>query len=216
MNLEQARFYMIEQQLRPARVLDERTLELLNILRREEFVPAAWRHLAYAQTEIPLGHNARMFTPLLEAQAIQALKLRAHENVLEIGSGSGFMAALLAVRAKQVHTIEIEPELAALAQGNLQRVGLRNVEVQIGDGLQGLPAQAPFDVIMVSGGVAEIPSALLDQLKPGGRLFAITGTPPAMQAVRVHRQGTQFHSVALFETVVDYLRNAEPHPGFEF
>lgn len=216
MNFEQARFNMLEQQLRPAQVLDEKVLELLALARREEFVPAAWRHLAYAQTEIPLGQGVKMFTPLLEARALQALRLRAHETILEIGTGSGFMAALLAIHAGQVHTIEIEPELTALARSNLQRAGMRNVQVETGDGLHGLAAQAPFDVIMVSGGVAEVPAVLLDQLKPGGRLFAVVGTPPAMQATLVRRHHQHFQSVVLFETVVDYLRGAEPHPGFVF
>lgn len=216
MNLEQARFNMIEQQLRPARVLDEEVLETLAVVKREDFVPAAWRHLAFAETELPLGCGAAMFSPWLEARALQALAMRRHENVLEIGAGSGYMAALLGAHADHVYSFEIEPELAALARANLQRAGVFNVHVELGDGLAGFAAQAPFDAIMVSGGVATVPQALLDQLKPGGRLFAVVGAPPTMQATLIQRSDKHFHSTVLFETEVNFLRGAEPEPGFEF
>lgn len=216
MNLEQARFNMIEQQLRPARVLDEDVLELLAVVKREDFVPTAWRHLAFAETEIPLGHGAAMFSPWLEARALQALAMHRHENVLEIGAGSGYMAALLGVHAAHVRSLEIEPELAAFARANLQRAGVFNVHVEVCDGLAGLAAYAPFDAIMVSGGVTEVPHALLDQLKPHGRLFAVAGTPPAMAATLIRRSGKHFHTTVLFETDVVFLRGAEPAPNFVF
>lgn len=216
MNLEQARFNLIEQQLRPARVLDEEVLETLAVVKREDFVPPAWRHLAFAETELPLGHGAAMFSPLLEARALQALAMRHHENALEIGTGSGYMAALLGAHADHVHSFEIEPALAAFARANLQRAGVLNVQVEVGDGLAGLAARAPFDVIMVSGGVAAVPQVLLDQLKPEGRLFAVVGALPTMEAMLIQRSGDLFHSTALFETKVDFLRGAEPAPDFEF
>ncbi|MBI5862161.1 MAG: protein-L-isoaspartate O-methyltransferase [Rhodocyclales bacterium] len=216
MNIEQARFNMIEQQLRPARVLDADVLEALAVVKREDFVPPAWRHLAFAETELPLGHGAAMFSPLLEARALQALAMRRHENVLEIGAGSGYMAALLGAHADHVYSFEIEPELATLARANLQRASVFNVHVEPGNGLAGLPAHAPFDAIMVSGGVRAVPKILLDQLKPGGRLFAVVGTPPTMQAMLFQRSGEHVRSTALFETEVGFLRGAEPEPDFEF
>lgn len=216
MNIEQARFNMIEQQLRPARVLDTEVLDLLAVIKREEYVPAALRHLAFTATEIPLGYGAHMFPPELEARALQALAMRRHENVLEVGAGSGYMAALLGAHANHVWSCEIEPHLADMARANLQRMRVSNVQVATGDGLNGLPAHAPFDAIMVSGAVAEVPQALLDQLKPGGRLFAITGSPPAMEATLIRRTGNDFQRVALFETEVAFLRGAEPKPRFVF
>jgi len=216
MNLEQARFNMIEQQLRPARVLDGEVLETLAVVRREDFVPPAWRHLAFAETELPLGHGMAMFSPWLEARALQALAMQRHENVLEIGTGSGYMAALLGAHADHVYSFEIEPELAALARANLQRAGVFNVHVEVGDGLAGLAIHAPFDAIMVSGGVCTVPQALLDQLKPGGRLFVVAGAPPTMQATLIQRSGDLFHSTVLFETEVGFLRGAGPAPDFVF
>ncbi|MDO8348160.1 MAG: protein-L-isoaspartate O-methyltransferase [Rugosibacter sp.] len=216
MNIEQARFNMIEQQLRPARVLDADVLEALAVVKREDFVPPAWRHLAFAETELPLGHGAAMFSPWLEARALQALAMRRHENVLEIGTGSGYMAALLGAHADHVYSFEIEPGLATLARANLQRASVFNVHVELGNGLAGLPAHAPFDAIMVSGGVRAVPKVLLDQLKPGGRLFAVVGTPPTMQAMLFQRSGEHVRSTALFETEVGFLRGAEAGPDFEF
>jgi protein-L-isoaspartate(D-aspartate) O-methyltransferase len=216
MNLEQARFNMIAQQVRPARVLDADVLNLMAVIRREEFVPPALRHLAYAETEIPLGHGAHMFSPELEARALQALAMRKHERILEIGAGSGYKAALLGAHADHVWSFEIEPELANQARANLQRTWVSNVEVITGDGLPGLLSYAPFDAIMISGAVAEVPQALLDQLKPGGRLFAITGALPAMQATLIRRTGDGLERSALFETEVDFLRGAAPQPSFTF
>lgn len=218
MNFEQARFNMIEQQLRPARVLDPDVLEMLFVVKREEFVPPAHRRLAFADTEIPLGGSAGvcMFSPIVEARALQALALKRHENVLEVGTGSGYMAALLGVHADHVWSLEIDPQLAATARENLRRAGVTNVVVENDNGLAGLAAHAPYDAIMVSGAVGKVPRALLDQLKPGGRLFAIEGAAPAMEAVLYTRVGGDFRRVALFETVVAPLRDAEPATAFAF
>ncbi len=218
MNLEQARFNMIEQQLRPARVLNPDVLDVLFVVKREEFVPPAHRRLAFADTEIPLGEagGVRMFAPKLEAHALQALAMKKHENVLEVGTGSGYMAALLGAHADHVWSIEIDPQLAALARENLRRAGVTNVAVEVGNGLVGLPAHAPYDAIMVSGAVTKVPQALLDELKPDGRLFAIEGAAPAMEAVLYTRVGEEFRRVAVFETVVAPLRDAEPAPAFVF
>lgn len=218
MNFEQARFNMVEQQLRPARVLDPEVLDVLFVVKREEFVPPAHRRLAFADTEIPLGGGdaAHMFSPIVEARALQALAMKKHENVLEVGTGSGYMAALLGVHADRVWSLEIDPQLAATARENLRRAGVTNVTVEVGNGLAGLAAHAPYDVIMVSGAVAKVPQVLLDQLKPGGRLFAIEGAAPAMQAALHTRVGDAFRRVAVFETVVAPLTDAEPAPAFAF
>jgi protein-L-isoaspartate(D-aspartate) O-methyltransferase len=218
MNFEQARFNMVEQQLRPGKVLDPDVLEVLFVVKREEFVPSAHRNLAFADTQIPLGgaDGARMFSPMVEAHALQALAMKKHENVLEVGTGSGYMAALLGAHADHVRSIEIDPQLAQAARENLGRAGVTNVAVELGNGLDGLPAYAPYDAIMVSGAVAAVPQALLDQLKPDGRLFAVEGAAPAMEAVVYTRSGEGFLRLSVFETVVDSLRDAEPAPAFDF
>ncbi|KAF0162713.1 MAG: protein-L-isoaspartate(D-aspartate) O-methyltransferase [Rhodocyclaceae bacterium] len=218
MNFEQARFNMVEQQLRPGKVLDPDVLEVLFVVKREEFVPPAHRRLAFADTQIPLGGEAGacMFAPRVEAHALQALAMKKHENVLEVGTGSGYMAALLGVHADHVWSIEIDPRLADMARENLRRAGVTNVTVEVGNGLPGSSAHAPYDVIMVSGAVAAAPRTLLDQLKPGGRLFVIEGKAPAMEAVLYTRVGNEFRRLAVFETVVASLRDAEPAPAFVF
>jgi protein-L-isoaspartate(D-aspartate) O-methyltransferase len=217
MNLEQARFNMVEQQIRTWEVLDQDVLDLLFIVKREEFVPAAWRNLAFADVEIPLGHNATMFAPKIEAHALQALQLKRHEKVLEIGAGSGYMAALLAAHADHVWSIEFVPELAALARENLARHGVSNVTVETGDGLAGLAAHAPYDAIMVSGALAAVPPALLDQLKVGGRLFAIVGEAPVMTAQVITRAAEDgYRTVNLFETLAEPLANAPAAAKFSF
>ena len=157
-----------------------------------------------------------MFAPIVEALALQALAMKKHENVLEVGTGSGYMAALLGAHADHVWSVEIDPQLAAAAVENLRRAGVTNVSVEVGNGLPGLPAHAPFDAVMVSGAVAKVPQVLLDQLKPGGRLFAIEGAAPAMEAVLYTRAENGFKRRAVFETVVASLRDAEPAPVFVF
>lgn len=218
MNFEQARFNMIEQQLRPGKVLNPDVLDVLFVVKREEFVPPAHRRLAFADTQLPLGGEADacMFAPRVEAHALQALAMKKHENVLEVGTGSGYMAALLGAHADHVWSIEIDPGLAATARENLRRAGVTNVSVEVGNGLAGVTAHAPYDAIMVSGAVAKVPQVLLDQLKPGGRLFIIEGAAPAMQAALYTRVGTEFSRSVVFETVVAPLRDAEPVSAFVF
>ncbi|MBQ0931560.1 protein-L-isoaspartate O-methyltransferase family protein [Ideonella alba] len=212
MNIEQARFNMIEQQIRPWDVLDTAVLALLGAVRREDFVPAACKALAFVDTEVPLADGQMMLAPRVEARLLQEAKVQRHETVLEIGTGSGFQAALLGHRALRVITLEKRPALARAARENLQRAGLANVEVREADGCAGLAAEAPFDVILLSGSVAEVPQALLAQLKPGGRLLAIEGHEPVMRAVLVTRQGeSSFAKVELFDTVAPRLEGfAEP------
>src|ERR1700710_767707 len=155
MNIEQARFNMIEQQIRPWDVLDKGVLGLLAVVRREDFVPAAYRALAFVDTEIPLGEGEQMLPPRVEARLLQDLQVQRHERVLEIGSGSGFMAALLGHRAQSVISFEVRPDLARMATDNLRRSGATNVTVMQADGVHGYPSEAPFDAIMLSGSVSK-------------------------------------------------------------
>lgn len=217
MDMEQARFNMIEQQIRPWEVLDPVVLDLLSEVKREEFVPAEQKLLAFADTMLPLGNGASMLEPKIEARLLQELGLRSTDRVLEIGAGSGYMAALLAARAEFVTSIEIEPALAKLARENLQRAGIANVAVEQSDGLKGWAAKAPYDAIVISGSVPAIPDVLLQQLKVGGRLVGIVGTLPVMSAQLVTRTGEMtFNTVNLFETVAPALRNATAGEQFTF
>ena len=216
MNLELARFNMVEQQIRPSEPLHEEVRELLHFVRREDFVPAAQRHLAFADAALPLGHGAAMLTPRVEAAAVQALRPRKHENVLEIGAGSGYLAALLAVHANRLTTMEIVPELADLARANLRRAGIHNVDVETGDGFALARATAGhFDVMMLSGGVAQVPGELLARLKVGGRLFAFVGKAPVQTARLYICLGAGNHRIQnLFETCVTDLRNVPLNAEF--
>ena len=217
MNIEQARFNMIEQQIRPWDVLDPAVLALLAQVRREDFVPAAYQALAFVDTEVPLPGGQHMLAPRVEARLLPELAVLKHERVLEIGAGSGFMAALLAHRAQHVTTLEIIPELARLASTNLRRAAVTNATVREADGARGLPADGPFDVILLSGSVAEVPQALLAQLKVGGRLAAIVGQQPVMRATLVTRSSEHgFASVELFDTVAQRLQGFGEPARFSF
>jgi protein-L-isoaspartate(D-aspartate) O-methyltransferase len=221
MNYELARHHMIQQQLRTSEKLSSQVVDLLYADRREEYVPAAYRALAFADSPIPLGRgNAAMLTPKLEARLLQEMHLQRTERALEIGTGSGHMAALMAEQAQQVWTVEIDPELAAQASTNLDNDGVVNVNVEVGDGLAGLPAHAPYDCIVVSGGLVEIPAALLAQLKVGGRLLAfvaLAGKAPVMVLRRVERQAEDIYvATDLFETTVPLLQNAGTGKSFAF
>jgi len=217
MNIEQARFNMIEQQIRPWDVLDASVLELLAVVKREDFVPSAYRALAFVDTEVPLPGGQCMLAPKVEARLLQELGVHKHERVLEIGAGSGFMAALLAHRAQHVTTLESDPELADLARANLKRAGVLNVDVVTADGSQGHAADGPYDAILLSGSVAEVPTALLAQLKAGGRLAAIVGQLPVMRAVLLERRGDQgVERRVLFDTVAQRLRGFDEPSRFHF
>ena len=217
MNVEQARFNMIEQQIRPWEVLDQGVLSLLAVVKREDFVPAAYRALAFVDTEVPLPEGQVMLAPKVEARLLQELHVARHERVLEIGAGSGFMAALLAHKAQQVITLEILPTLAAMAAANLRRAGIGNASVRETDGCRGLPGEAPFDAIVLSGSVAELPQPLLEQLKIGGRLVAIVGNEPVMQALLISRVADrQWKRVELFDTVAPRLQGFAEPAAFRF
>ncbi len=217
MNVEQARFNMIEQQIRPWNVLDPAVLSLLAMVRREDFVPAAYRSLAFCDIEIPLPEGQCMLAPRIEARLLQEAQVQRHERVLEIGAGSGFMAALLAHRAQGVVTLERVPVLARMAAENLRRAGVVNASVREMDGRAGLAAEAPFDVIVLSGSVASVPSALMQQLRVGGRLIGIVGAEPMMRAVRVTRHSDAgFATVELFDTVAQRLVGFDEPTRFSF
>jgi protein-L-isoaspartate(D-aspartate) O-methyltransferase len=217
MNIEQARFNMIEQQIRPWNVLDQDVLDLLVVVKREEFVPPGCTNLAFADIEIPLGHGEAMFSPKLEARLLQEVQIKKHETVLEIGAGSGYMAALLAHKGRSVTTVEIVPELKAMAEENLLKAGVTNAKVELGNGAHGWANGAPFDVIIISGALEVLPEVFLKQLKVGGRIAAIIGEAPSMSANIITRVSeTAYDTVKVFETNVRYLQSAETVSHFEF
>jgi protein-L-isoaspartate(D-aspartate) O-methyltransferase len=217
MNLEQARSNMVEQQIRTWEVLDQDVLDLLYLVPREHFVPPEHRSLAFSDLEIPIGHGERMWQPKVEARVLQELNVRKTDRVLEVGTGSGYFSALLAHRAAHVCSVELNPELAAFGRRNLERHGVGNVSLEIGDAARGWPGHAPYDVIVLTGSTPALPASLLAQLAPDGRLFAVVGLAPAMSARLVTAAGAAGHrSVDLFETVIRPLANAERPSRFRF
>ena len=220
-HIEQARFNMVEQQIRPWDVLDQTVLDLLYVVPREEFVPPACRSLAFMDMELPLQPGAkggeRMMAPRVEARILQEIALKKSDRVLEVGTGSGYLTALLAHRASHVTSVEIDPGLAAFGRANLARHGVENVSLETGDGAQGWPAGAPYDAIVLTGSVPVIPLGLLAQLAPGGRLFAVVGDAPVMAARLVTCTAPGSHaSVELFDTLLAPLKNAEQPARFRF
>jgi protein-L-isoaspartate(D-aspartate) O-methyltransferase len=217
MNLEQARFNMVEQQIRTWEVLDQTVLDLLYAVPREDFVPAAYRNLAFADMEIPIGEGESMMAPRIEARIVQALSLRKTGRVLEVGTGSGYLTALLAHCAAHVYSLEIRPGLAAFGRANLERHGAGNVTLEVADGARGDPKRAPYDAIVLTGSTPVLPAALREQLAPGGRLFAVVGEPPVMvaQLITCTVPGA-FGSEELFDTVLAPLVNAERPARFQF
>ncbi|BDB25164.1 protein-L-isoaspartate O-methyltransferase [Cupriavidus sp. TA19] len=217
MDLEKARFNMIEQQIRPWDVLDQEILDLLAVVKREQFVPAAYASLAFVDMEIPLPAGQNMLPPRVEARLLQDLAVRKHENVLEIGAGSGYMAALLANRARHVLTVDIVPELVELARTNLANAGVTNVDVAEGNAADGWAAAAPYDVICISGSLPALPQSILSQVKVGGRIAAIVGDLPVMEARLITRVSeTEYQVVNLFETAVKPLQGAARPSQFQF
>ena len=213
MDMERARFNMVEQQVRPWDVLDQRVLDLLGSVPREAFVPDTYRELAFADLELPIGHDQIMLPPRTQARALQSLDVRAADRVLEVGTGSGYLTALLARLAHHVYSVEILPELAELASRNLAAIGVTNVTVETGDAAAGWPRHAPYDVILVGGAMASVPDSLREQLRPGGRMFVVVGDEPVMEARLITRVGeSQWTDEALFETLVPPLANA-PRPS---
>uniref|UniRef100_Q478S9 Protein-L-isoaspartate O-methyltransferase n=1 Tax=Dechloromonas aromatica (strain RCB) TaxID=159087 RepID=Q478S9_DECAR len=217
MNIEQARFNMIEQQIRPWEVLDPQVLDLLFVVKREDFTPPAYRNLAFADMEIPLGGGQVMLAPKIEAKMLQELVLKKTDKVLEIGTGSGYMAALLAARAEHVVTVESRPELAAIAKENLERAGVANVTLEVGNGAEGWSQRGPYDAIVVSGSLPTVPASLLKQLRVGGRLAVVVGEAPVMEAQLITCTGEGiYNTVNLFETVIPALDGIETKASFTF
>ena len=217
MDIEQARYNMVEQQIRPWEVLDQEVLGLLFEVKREDFVPAAYRNLAFVDMEIPLGHGEVMLSPKLEARMVQELNISKTDRVLEIGTGSGYMTALLAKKAARVFSVDIVPEFTAAAAAKLKEHGIDNVILDTGDAAQGWNTYAPYDVIVVTGSCPIIPESLTKQLAPGGRLLIIAGDAPAMEArlITCVAPGAYRTSI-LFETVISPLKNALQPQRFVF
>lgn len=217
MDFERARFNMVEQQIRPWDVLDQEVLDLLFAVKRENFVPPAYRNLAFADIEVPLGNGRAMLAPKVEARMLQALSPRRADKVLQVGAGSGYLAALLGARVEAVHAVDIDPALVAMARVNLDRAHITNVSVEQGDAVRGWPLHAPYDAIVLTGSIPVLPHELLGQLKVGGRLCAIVGDAPAMtaQLVTCTAEGA-YQTVNLFETNVPPLDNAPRKDRFVF
>ena len=221
----QARYNMIEQQIRPWNVLDAEVLDLLAVVRREDFVPPAYRSMAFMDIEVPLlGNDAEeavrrgqsMLQPRVEARILQDLQIKPTDRVLEIGAGSGYMAALLAHRAERVVSLEIHPELAEMARENLRDAGIQNADVRQADGARDAIPDGPFDVILLSGSVAEVPAALLSQLRDGGRLGAIVGSDPVMRFTVTRRNGDRFETTSPWDTIAPRLQHFPEPSGFTF
>jgi len=215
--MEQARFNMIEQQIRPCDVLDERVLELLKHVRREHFVPKDLKGLAFADLEIPLGHGAVMWHPKLEARAVQELNLNHDDKVLEVGTGSGYLTALLSALAGHVTSVEIEPELSEFARDNLAAFQRDNITLEVGDASHGWGSGATYDAIVLTASTPVLPAAFQNSLNVGGRLFAIVGEAPVMTARLITRVSPDtFETVNVLETCVAPLQNAEQPKRFVF
>lgn len=214
---EQARFNMIEQQIRPAEVLDQRVLEVIANTPREAFVPANYRDLAFSDINVPLPNGQVMMKPIMEGRLLQALNIQPEDAILEIGTGSGYFTALLAKLGKQVHSVEIDADIMATAQERLSAQGIDNVTLLQGDAAQGWDQGGPFDVIAITGSLPVLPESFQQQLTVGGRMAAIVGQSPVMQMLLITRVSeTQWTTDALFETDFPALINAEQPPAFVF
>lgn len=214
MNLEQARINMLKQQIRAWGVLDDQVLDILKTTPREEFVPSAFRKLAFADMNIPLGSGEIMLTPKEEAQMLQALTIESKDTVLEVGTGSGYTTALFAKLAKIVYSVDCNSAFVQEAQKKLNLLGISNIKIEIGNAAQGWDKYQPYDVIAVTGSLPILPEVFKHQLTIGGRLFAIVGKAPTMEALLISRIDERaWQTTKLFETVVPPLHNAlQPEP----
>ena len=216
-DVEQARFNMIEQQIRPWDVLDQQILDIIARTPREAFVPEAYRNMAFADTEIPIGHGQRMLSPKLEARLLQALAVRPFELALEVGTGSGYLTALLSQLAKYVYSVELHADLAEAAQSRLAAHGFTNLTLDQGDAAEGWNNHGPYDVIAITGSLPELPEAYKHSLRIGGRLFVVEGEAPVMEARLITRMDEQYWATDdLFETVVPPLIHTRRPPRFDF
>lgn len=213
MNVEHARHAMIEQQVRPWDIVDLQVLAAMSAVPRENFVPLAYRDLAFADTELPIGHGETMFKPVLEGRMLQGLKLQPNDEVLEIGTGTGFITACLASLCRSLVTVDLHADFIANAKNRLAALDLNNVRYEQADALAFNPDQQ-FDAIAVTGAVTDVPQVFLDWLRPGGRLFIIHGQSPAQEAVCLTRGALGFDTESLFETDIPYLVGAQPVDRF--
>jgi protein-L-isoaspartate(D-aspartate) O-methyltransferase len=215
MNLELARHNMIELQVRPWEVLDTRVLDVLGSVPREDFVSAAHRNLAFADMALPIGHGEVMMHPVVEGRLLQALDLKSHEDVLEIGTGSGFLTACLARLSRRVASIDMHADFIESAGQRLRQTGIDNVELVAAEAVHQYQPGGVFDVIVITGAVLSVPERFHRWLKPGGRMFVVRGHSPVMEAVLLHHEGDgRYREQSLFETDLPYLKNAQPEPRF--
>lgn len=212
-DFEQARFAMVEQQVRPWEVLDFRVLDVIGSVKREDFAPPRHRKLAYADLALPLEHGEFMLKPVIEGRLLQALDLSPEHEVLEIGTGSGYLTACLGHLARAVHSIDLHPDFIDRARGRLQAAGLANVSLEAADALAYQPGRQ-FDAVAIGGAVAEVPQRFLDLVRPGGRLFVVRGLSPVQEAVLYTRAEHGWAIESLFETDIPYLHGAEPKQRF--
>mgnify|MGYP001819317975 CR=1 FL=1 len=217
MNFEQARFNMVEQQVRPWEVLDSRVLELLETTHREDFVPVRYRKMAFADFAVPLDHDQSMMKPVVEGRLLQSLELKEDETVLEIGTGSGFITACLAKMAKRVVSVDIHEQFTTEAEAKLKDKGIDNVELETGDAMSGWQPEQAHDVLVVTGSVDDVPDHFRGWVNPGGRMFVVCGDSPAMEAKLLTKlNATEWREESLFETDLPRLNNAGKAPDFEF
>jgi protein-L-isoaspartate(D-aspartate) O-methyltransferase len=217
MDVERLRYNMVESQIRTWEVLDQAVLDTLFAVKREEYVPAPYRPLAFVDMEIPLGHGEVMLAPKLEARMLQELTLKPGDRVLEVGTGSGYMTALLAHGAAHVYSVELHSDLSAAASAKLAAHGVRDVTLEVGDAATGWSRHAPYDAIVLTGSVPILASQLKHQLRPGGRLLAVVGEPPVMTTILVTcvTEGA-WNETGLFETCIAPLHNAPQPERFVF
>jgi len=216
-NLDNAHFNMLEQQVRPSDVLDSRVLEALKNIERNQFVDEGFSGLAYADTALPIGFGQLVLAPVVQGRLLQAINVQADEHVLEIGTGTGYFTALLSELAQHVTTVEIVPELAALAQTNLEKIAVNNVTYCVGDASQGWPLTDRIDVIIATAAFEIVPDEYLQSLAVGGRMLAVVGKDSDM-TVQIIRRITEreWQTDSVFETSIPAMLNAEPKPKFEF
>jgi protein-L-isoaspartate(D-aspartate) O-methyltransferase len=215
MNLEQARYNMIEQQIRPWEVLDQKVLDLLTQVPREEFVPAVYRNLAFTDIAIPLDHGKSMLPPKIEARMLQALEIQAEDEILQVGTGSGYVAALLASLGSHVTSVDIHADLQEQAKQRLADNNIQNVTMETGDAAQGWNPNRSYDVITIMGSLPILPESFQLSLNKGGRLFAFVGDAPLIEAVLITRVGeNEWSREVLFETDVPELENASQPERF--
>ncbi len=217
MNFEQARFNMVEQQVRPWEVLDPRVLELLEKTHREDFVPVRYRKMAFADFAVPLDHDQSMMKPVVEGRLLQSLELKEDETVLEIGTGSGFITACLAQMAKRVVSVDIHEQFTTETEAKLKDKDIQNVELETGDAMSGWQPEQAHDVLVVTGSVEDVPDHFRGWVNPGGRMFVVCGDSPAMEAKLLTKlNATEWREESLFETDLPRLINAGKAPEFEF